>query len=72
MTDTGSMKSDQKTLAGTDGVTRSTQLPPHFPPWAGKLAELYFSGTTSMFVVHGNTFDVVRAGPDPGSVSPTS
>ncbi|HEY4244415.1 MAG TPA: AAA family ATPase [Kofleriaceae bacterium] len=53
-----------KTLAGTDGVTRATALPPHFPGWAGKLAELYFSGTTSMFVVHGNTFDVVRAGAD--------
>jgi AAA+ superfamily predicted ATPase len=57
MTDT-----EQKTLAGTDGVTKATQLPPHFPKWAGKLAELYFSGTTSMFVVHGNTFDVVRTG----------
>jgi AAA+ superfamily predicted ATPase len=56
--------SDEKVLAGTDGVTKATQLPPHFPPWAGKLAELYFSGTTSMFVVHGNTFDVVRAGPE--------
>jgi AAA+ superfamily predicted ATPase len=56
--------SDEKVLAGSDGVTRATQLPPFFPPWAGKLAELYFSGTTSMFVVHGNTFDVVRAGPD--------
>jgi AAA+ superfamily predicted ATPase len=56
--------SDEKVLAGTDGVTRSAQLPPHFPPWAGKLAELYFSGTTSMFIVHGNTFDVVRAGPE--------
>jgi hypothetical protein len=55
---------EQKTLAGTDGVTKATQLPPHFPKWAGKLAELYFSGTTSMFVVHGNTFDMVRAGPD--------
>jgi len=59
MTDT-----EQKTLAGTDGVTRTAQLPPHFPKWAGKLAELYFSGTTSMFVVHGNTFDMVRAGAD--------
>ena len=67
MTDT-----DTKTLAGTEGVTRSTQLPPHFPPWAGKLAELYFSGTTSMFVVHGNTFDVVRAGPIAGSGCRTS
>ncbi|MFN0251872.1 MAG: ATP-binding protein [Kofleriaceae bacterium] len=56
--------SDKKTLAGSDGVTKATALPPHFPAWAGKLAELYFSGTTSMFVVHGNTFDVVRAAPD--------
>nr|MBA3821742.1 hypothetical protein [Deltaproteobacteria bacterium] len=70
-------KAEQKTLAGPEaeaasgasraavgGVTRTVQLPPHFPAWAAKLAELYFSGTTSMFVVHGNTFDVVRAGPD--------
>jgi AAA+ superfamily predicted ATPase len=55
-------KPDAKVLAGSDGVSRVTALPPHFPPWAGKLAELYFSGTTSMFVIHGNTFDVVRAG----------
>jgi len=53
-----------KVLAGSDGVTRATALPAHFPAWAGKLAELYFSGTTSMFMIHGNTFDVVRAGPD--------
>ncbi|HEY4181865.1 MAG TPA: AAA family ATPase [Kofleriaceae bacterium] len=58
------MADDTKTLAGTDGVTKANQLPPHFPPWAAKIAELYFSGTTSMFVVHGNTFDVVRAAPD--------
>ncbi len=53
---------ESKTLAGTEGATRATQLPAHFPSWAAKLAELYFSGTTSMFVLHGNTFDVVRAG----------
>ena len=62
------MTDQPKTLSGTDGsiVTpgRATQLPPFFPKWAGKLAELYFSGTTSMFVVHGNTFDVVRSGVD--------
>ncbi|MGE0870592.1 MAG: ATP-binding protein [Kofleriaceae bacterium] len=58
------MTDQAKTLAGSEGVTKATQLPAHFPAWAGKLAELYFSGTTSMFVVHGNTFDVVRAGPD--------
>jgi AAA+ superfamily predicted ATPase len=58
------MSDEAKTLAGSEGVTKASGLPAHFPAWAGKLAELYFSGTTSMFVVHGNTFDVVRAGPD--------
>ncbi|MCX5741522.1 MAG: AAA family ATPase [Proteobacteria bacterium] len=59
---------DDKTLAGQpDGAIRTTnsQLPAHFPTWAARLAELYFSGTTSMFVIHGNTFDVVRAAPEP-------
>jgi SpoVK/Ycf46/Vps4 family AAA+-type ATPase len=56
---------EAKLLAGSEGVARASSLPPHFPPWAGKLAELYFSGTTSMFVIHGNTFDVVRAGAEP-------
>jgi len=51
---------DTKSLAGSEGVTRASGLPPHFPAWAGKLAELYFSGTTSTFVLHGNVFDVVR------------
>ena len=47
---------------GADGVSRVSQLPEHFPGWATKLAELYFSGTTSMFLLHGNVFDVVRSG----------
>ena len=37
-------------------------LPRWFPPWAAQLAELYFSGTTSAFVLHGNTNDYVRMG----------
>ncbi|MEO7993274.1 MAG: AAA family ATPase, partial [bacterium] len=40
----------------------STRLPSWYPRWAEKLAELYFSGTTSMFVVTGNTFDCTRIG----------
>ncbi|MCA9678304.1 MAG: ATP-binding protein [Kofleriaceae bacterium] len=57
---------ETKILAGSDGASRVTQLPAHFPPWATKLAELYFSGTTSMFLLHGNVFDVVRT-PMPGA-----
>ena len=32
------------------------------PPWAAQVAELYFSGTTAAFVLHGNTYDYVRIG----------
>ena len=55
---------DQKSLAGTEGVSKVSALPAHFPPWAAKLAELYFSGTTSSFVLHGNVFDLVRMNAD--------
>jgi SpoVK/Ycf46/Vps4 family AAA+-type ATPase len=42
-------------------------LPATFPSWARTLAELYFSGTTAAFVLHGNTYDHVRLtdGPTP-------
>ena len=54
----------EKTLAGTEGVSKVSALPAHFPGWAAKLAELYFSGTTSMFLLHGNVFDLVRMNAD--------
>ncbi len=38
----------------------AAELPDWFPSWAGELAELYFSGTTTSFVLHGNTFDFVQ------------
>jgi AAA+ superfamily predicted ATPase len=42
--------------------SRATELPRWFPAWATELADLYFSGTTSTFVLHGNTYDLVRIG----------
>jgi len=48
---------DGARAAAASGVAA---LPGWFPPWAVKLAELYFSGTTSMFVVAGNTWDYVQ------------
>ncbi len=36
------------------------ELPVGFPPWARELANLYFSGTTCVFVLHGNVHDLVR------------
>lgn len=41
------------------------QLPTWYPAWARELAELYFSGTTCVFVIHGNVHDLIRCpGPD--------
>ena len=42
-------------------------MPDWFPPWASQLADLYFSGTTAAFVLHGNTNDVFRIGAGEGS-----
>lgn len=59
------MSEDDKAIGvGSDGIEARgvAALPDWFPAWAGKLAELYFSGTTNTFVVHGNTFDFVRVG----------
>ena len=38
-----------------------SDLPSSFPHWATQLAELYLSGTTSAFVLHGNTYDYIRS-----------
>jgi AAA+ superfamily predicted ATPase len=35
-------------------------LPAWYPAWATELASLYFSGTTCVFVLHGNVHDLVR------------
>jgi AAA+ superfamily predicted ATPase len=37
-------------------------VPSWFPDWAREFAENYFSGTTCLFVVHGNVHDLVRVG----------
>lgn len=37
----------------------TTELPAWYPTWARSLAEQYFSGTASVFVLHGNTYDHV-------------
>jgi AAA+ superfamily predicted ATPase len=46
----------KRALGGAGG---SVRLPEGFPGWARRLAELYFSGSSSMFVLHGSTFDLV-------------
>src|SRR5437868_12769252 len=46
-----------------DAARRRTELPAWFPAWAVQLADLYFSGTTAAFILHGNTDDLFRVGP---------
>jgi len=40
--------------------SRSAALPSWYPSWARELADLYFSGTTCVFILHGNIHDLVR------------
>jgi AAA+ superfamily predicted ATPase len=48
----------------SETVTQNTRVPEWFPPWAARLSDLYFSGTTSTFVLHGDVQDLVRMGGD--------
>ncbi|HEX4131003.1 MAG TPA: AAA family ATPase [Pirellulales bacterium] len=41
--------------------SHAANLPEWYPPWARQLAELYFSGTTCMFLLHGNVHDLIRS-----------
>ena len=42
-------------------------VPNWFPAWAAELSERYFSGSTSLFVLHGNVHDVVPLSADRAS-----
>ena len=39
-------------------------VPHWFPGWAAELSQRYFSGSTSLFVLHGNVHDLVPLSPD--------
>jgi len=41
-------------------LPRTLNLPEWYPAWARELAELYYSGTTCLFVLHGNVHDLIR------------
>ena len=40
-------------------LSKRDELPAWYPPWAKSIADLYFSRTTSVFVLHGNTYDLI-------------
>jgi len=44
----------------TEELPSPVKLPDWFPAWARELADLYFSGSTCVFVLHGNVHDLIR------------
>jgi AAA+ superfamily predicted ATPase len=52
-------------MSERDSSVREARVPEWFPPWASRLSDLFFSGTTSMFLLHGNVQDLVRTGDSP-------
>jgi AAA+ superfamily predicted ATPase len=44
-----------------------SSLPAWYPSWARELAELYFAGSASFFILHGNVHDLVHAPASNGS-----
>ncbi|MGD0896380.1 MAG: ATP-binding protein [Thermoguttaceae bacterium] len=41
-------------------VSPAERLPAWYPAWARELADLYFSGTTCLFILHGNVHDLIH------------
>lgn len=56
-------KPDSAAASATPDAAR-LELPAWYPDWSHDLAELYFSGTTCLFVISGNVHDLMFAGPD--------
>jgi AAA+ superfamily predicted ATPase len=54
-------------MSAEQAPRRPSDLPQWFPAWASQLADLYFSGTTAAFVLHGNTYDLFRIGGEDSS-----
>lgn len=55
-----SQEASKDNLVRSAPRSRVSEMPDWYPAWARRLAELYFSGTTCLFVVHGNVHDLIR------------
>lgn len=55
------------TAVAVNAPAPSQGLPEWYPAWARALGELYFSGTTCLFVLHGNVHDLIRCPAADGS-----
>jgi SpoVK/Ycf46/Vps4 family AAA+-type ATPase len=59
----GTVSADTPAAVPEDARERGKEgFPAWWPAWARRMADLYFSGTTSVFLLHGNTYDYVRTG----------
>ncbi|MDX1962154.1 MAG: AAA family ATPase [Pirellulales bacterium] len=56
-------------LLTTSDAKPHDALPAWYPAWARELADLYFSGTTCVFVLHGNVHDLIYCQNDKGEPS---
>jgi AAA+ superfamily predicted ATPase len=52
----------------SDTARQAARVPEWFPSWAERLSDLYFSGTTSVFVLSGNVQDLVPSGEGYGTL----
>ncbi len=43
-------------------MNQPTVVPEHWPAWAKRFADLYYAGTSAMFLLHGNTNDLMPLG----------
>jgi ATPase family associated with various cellular activities (AAA) len=60
------LQSNPVTPPVTSADRATDKLPAWYPKWARELADLYFSRTTCVFVVHGNVHDWIRVSGDEG------
>src|SRR5258708_12743538 len=51
-------------IAAAKTTGHPPRIPEWFPRWAAQLSDLYFSGSTSLFVLYGNVHDLVPLAAD--------
>ncbi len=62
-----STSADSNAAAAPRSEAPARAVPDWHPAWARGFADLYFAGTTCVFVLHGNVSDLVRTRPEPGA-----
>src|SRR4051812_2201161 len=63
--DLAKMAIDPAHAAGLPGEG-GRAVPPGYPDWAREFADQYYSGTSCLFLLHGNVHDLVWLGEDAG------